>query len=230
MGKKSWQERWLEKIARGELLTSSDNSMAAGQWAFERIAALEEENATIRAEAKNWQDNLPDRLKDAEADVLRLHADKMKQWERAESAEAELVENEKHEEGMKIVMRELVAERDRLKIVVENFDDQRDEDMIAYDTLAKRVDGLVKALLKLASWQGNVFRQIRRIAQRAIRADQEPKPAEPEASGEGMREYYGLTTGCYAGSDGDCIWKDCPQLRDNEPEATNRHCPLDTEE
>lgn len=33
--------------------------------------------------------------------------------------------------------------------------------------------------------------------------------------------------GCHAGRDGDCIWKDCPQLRDKEPETTGRHCPLD---
>jgi len=27
--------------------------------------------------------------------------------------------------------------------------------------------------------------------------------------------------------DGDCDWKDCPQLRDDEPKKTHRHCPLD---
>lgn len=37
----------------------------------------------------------------------------------------------------------------------------------------------------------------------------------------------GSSAGCHAGRDGDCIWKDCPQLRDNEPTATGRHCPLD---
>jgi hypothetical protein len=38
---------------------------------------------------------------------------------------------------------------------------------------------------------------------------------------------------CRAGSDGEgCFWTadpDCPQLRDNEPGRTGRHCPLDTE-
>lgn len=33
--------------------------------------------------------------------------------------------------------------------------------------------------------------------------------------------------GCHSGRDGDCSWKKCPQLRDNEPEQGNRHCPLD---
>lgn len=33
---------------------------------------------------------------------------------------------------------------------------------------------------------------------------------------------------CAAGRDGDCTHPDCPQLRDNEPKATGRHCPLDT--
>ena len=32
---------------------------------------------------------------------------------------------------------------------------------------------------------------------------------------------------CHGGRDGECIWQKCPQLRDNEPNATGRHCPLD---
>jgi len=32
---------------------------------------------------------------------------------------------------------------------------------------------------------------------------------------------------CQSGSDGECFHKDCPQIRDNEPLATGRHCPLD---
>lgn len=32
---------------------------------------------------------------------------------------------------------------------------------------------------------------------------------------------------CHAGRDGDCIWKECPQIKDNEPETTGRHCPRD---
>lgn len=32
---------------------------------------------------------------------------------------------------------------------------------------------------------------------------------------------------CHSDSDGDCNWKDCPQIRDNEPEQGGRHCPLD---
>lgn len=34
-------------------------------------------------------------------------------------------------------------------------------------------------------------------------------------------------TRCAAGRDGDCINAQCPQLRDGEPHATGRHCPLD---
>jgi hypothetical protein len=34
---------------------------------------------------------------------------------------------------------------------------------------------------------------------------------------------------CHANRDGDCSWKDCPQLRDGEPKKTGRHCPFDTE-
>jgi hypothetical protein len=32
---------------------------------------------------------------------------------------------------------------------------------------------------------------------------------------------------CHAGKDGECNWDECPQLRDKEPRATGRHCPLD---
>lgn len=32
---------------------------------------------------------------------------------------------------------------------------------------------------------------------------------------------------CHACRDGECFWEQCPQLRDNEPAATGRHCPLD---
>lgn len=33
---------------------------------------------------------------------------------------------------------------------------------------------------------------------------------------------------CAAGRDGECNHPDCPQLRDNEPAASGRHCPIDT--
>lgn len=32
---------------------------------------------------------------------------------------------------------------------------------------------------------------------------------------------------CHAGRDGECTWSGCPQIRDNEPEASGRHCPMD---
>lgn len=32
---------------------------------------------------------------------------------------------------------------------------------------------------------------------------------------------------CHGASDGECSWSECPQLRDNEPAASGRHCPLD---
>lgn len=32
---------------------------------------------------------------------------------------------------------------------------------------------------------------------------------------------------CKAGQDGDCNHPLCPQIRDNEPETTGRHCPID---
>lgn len=32
---------------------------------------------------------------------------------------------------------------------------------------------------------------------------------------------------CHSGHDGDCDWKECPQLKDKEPEKSGRHCPYD---
>lgn len=42
------------------------------------------------------------------------------------------------------------------------------------------------------------------------------------------KELYGDRERCHAGMDGECIHRDCPQIRDEEPEASGRHCPLDT--
>lgn len=32
---------------------------------------------------------------------------------------------------------------------------------------------------------------------------------------------------CRADRDGYCDWEECPQLRNSEPLATGRHCPMD---
>ncbi len=42
-----------------------------------------------------------------------------------------------------------------------------------------------------------------------------------------IQEFYGLTSGCHAGRDGECNWASCPQTRDGEPHLSGRHCPLD---
>jgi hypothetical protein len=31
---------------------------------------------------------------------------------------------------------------------------------------------------------------------------------------------------CHVDRDGECRWVDCPQIRDKEPETTDRSCPL----
>lgn len=41
----------------------------------------------------------------------------------------------------------------------------------------------------------------------------------PTSSAGGVR--------CHAARDGECSWSACPQLRDGEPGATGRHCPID---
>lgn len=37
-------------------------------------------------------------------------------------------------------------------------------------------------------------------------------------------------TRCQSDDDGDCEWSECPQLKDGEPKASGRHCPLDIDE
>lgn len=37
-----------------------------------------------------------------------------------------------------------------------------------------------------------------------------------------------LAVGCFAGKDGDCVWKKCPQILEGEPRKSGRHCPRDT--
>ena len=39
--------------------------------------------------------------------------------------------------------------------------------------------------------------------------------------------YYDKGTRCRASEDGDCDWPECPQILDDEPHRSGRHCPLD---
>lgn len=48
-----------------------------------------------------------------------------------------------------------------------------------------------------------------------------------------LRRYGSALPGndhCQAAQDGECMWKKCPQLKDGEPKATGRHCPLDVDD
>jgi hypothetical protein len=47
------------------------------------------------------------------------------------------------------------------------------------------------------------------------------------AGSDNTRGDYRNASACRSHRDGDCFWKNCPQLADNEPSATGRHCPLD---
>ncbi len=42
-----------------------------------------------------------------------------------------------------------------------------------------------------------------------------------------MGEAAQIVNHCHAARDGECFWAECPQIRDGEPRATGRHCPLD---
>lgn len=55
------------------------------------VHSLWAENDKLREGLKSWNDSIPDKLKSAEADTLRLHKDKMRLWNRNYELEAELV-------------------------------------------------------------------------------------------------------------------------------------------
>lgn len=56
------------------------------------------------------------------------------------------------------------------------------------------------------------------------------RPGELDFSEGEIRTYRYVISllSCHGCSDGDCYWELCPQLRDNEPKTSGRHCPLDT--
>lgn len=56
-----------------------------------------------------------------------------------------------------------------------------------------------------------------------------PEPAR-DAAGLFLYPPPDKARGCQAGRDGECNWSHCPQIRDNEPHATGRHCPRDKRE
>ena len=67
-------------------------------------------------------------------------------------------------------------------------------------------------------WEG--WLAAKRATQPAVELN--PRPSPPRV------EKCAPLTSCAADRDGECVHAQCPQLRDNEPRATGRHCPLDT--
>jgi hypothetical protein len=41
-----------------------------------------------------------------------------------------------------------------------------------------------------------------------------------------LERSFAASEHCHSNNDGECEWERCPQLRDKEPHATGRHCPL----
>ncbi|EKN3982417.1 hypothetical protein DVP82_16515 [Yersinia enterocolitica] len=67
-----------------------------------------------------------------------------------------------------------------------------------------------------------------RVAGFTVKEDATPIVIVPAPDGVIMRpQFEKPLERCAAGRDGECHHKDCPQLRDNEPMATGRHCPID---
>ncbi|ENA3444740.1 hypothetical protein ABGN35_000050 [Yersinia enterocolitica] len=67
-----------------------------------------------------------------------------------------------------------------------------------------------------------------RVAGFTVKEDATPIVIVPAPDGVIMRpQSENPLERCAAGRDGECHHKGCPQLRDNEPMATGRHCPID---
>lgn len=47
---------------------------------------------------------------------------------------------------------------------------------------------------------------------------------------EALKQAGTVNAYCHADRDGDCSWQHCPQLRDDEPNKSGRHCPIDNRE
>lgn len=54
------------------------------------------------------------------------------------------------------------------------------------------------------------------------------QPSQAQA-GAGIADAGKPLTRCAAGRDGECNHPQCPQIRDDEPKKSGRHCPVDTE-
>lgn len=102
------------------------------------------------------------------------------------------------------------------------------------DALARRkmIDRLEKAHLRLLAQESGPDVDQATAAQVAALGHQvHPAMALPSLTPQGhaVRLATGpRLTSCAAGKDGECGHRLCPQLRDNEPAASGRHCPLDS--
>jgi len=92
-------------------------------------------------------------------------------------------------------------------------EDQRDNELTFGIVQHKDDDG--NAATGLCCWNDD--------SDGVLPLDSEPRAAQLDGGQEGA------LTRCAAGRDGECGHKACPQLRDNEPAKSGRHCPLDQE-
>lgn len=92
------------------------------------------------------------------------------------------------------------------------------------DHVARVTDGYLRIIEgeKYASVIAKLIQRARNAKwMREKRAAKKPKISDPGPMAEILQSPI-----CHANREGDCEWKDCPQIRDNEPATTGRHCPL----
>jgi hypothetical protein len=81
--------------------------------------------------------------------------------------------------------------------------------------------GFVIVGLKYCGYTGDCEHKSCEQSEKSAAADSQRTPADKEGAKP--------LTRCAAARDGDCSHAQCPQLRDGEPRATGRHCPLDND-
>jgi hypothetical protein len=82
--------------------------------------------------------------------------------------------------------------------------------------LGTHADEAAAWLLKHAS---SIFDELERL-----RALQKPTPGRCASRKTKPVQFEPY---CHAGRDGACGWRGCPQIRENEPHTSGRHCPFD---
>lgn len=126
-----------------------------------------------------------------------------------------------------------VQSENEAKLVKESYDAGYSEAMLYARVCCGRLDNPenTKDYRDCARFLDLIFKSEIDEAARLRQSDSGDDSGKPPPDSENPVQRYNAQerrfTKCQSDDDGDCDWGHCPQLRDNEPHATGRHCPLD---